>query len=533
MNNTINKKNGFYKISIGILVFLIGVGNFSCKKIDDVKSTRLATEETNWKTLEDAKANLLSVYGLIRSATVSDNTHWLMGDLRQGDFTITNRADLKAIVGGQLNASYPVINRITNWRRFYAAINAASLFIERSREILPLDPRYTQLNNNVDVAQARMIRAFAYFYMVRIWGDVPLLTSSHDGEFVTLPRTSKDKVLAFCTNEILAAAQVVPFRYGGTDPIMPGLYYGANWPSWNGIVWTRLSAYIILAHIAAWQGNYIDAANYSKFVLDNQSTQYFVDGANPLDYIDMAALTENQNNYSPFAYKRANLMVGFPFEAGNGLSTSNGHIEQLTLAAPYIPKVQPEMFVPKDSIIKIFTDPNDLRFSINPVTGLYRTNYFTNFESEMPVFSKIKVIYPSNTSGNVTLYSSSMVFSRMEEITLLRAEALAVLGQREAAINMLNKAANLRGPIVYLSASSKDLIDAIFEERRRELMGEGWRWYDIVRYNRIKKSNGTFATKNGVPMTFKQFEAAGGIYWPVSQDVINANSTITQNPYWQ
>ncbi|TCD20374.1 RagB/SusD family nutrient uptake outer membrane protein [Pedobacter psychrodurus] len=536
----INMKYSNYKISIchkitlALVLSLICVGNFSCKKIDDTQSVRLATEESNWKTLEDARANLLSVYGLLRSATVSDNTHWLMGDLRQGDFAITNRADLKSIVSGQLNAQYPVIKRITNWRRFYAAINAASIFIERSKEIVGKDPRYTQINNNVDVAQAKMLRGFAYFYMVRIWGDVPLLTSSHDGDFVKLPRTNKEKVLQFATSEVLAAAQVVPFRYGGTDPILPGLYYGGNWPTWNGIIFTRLSAYIILAHIAAWQGNYLDAANYSKFVLDNQSTQYFVDGANPLDYIDMDALTNNVNYYSPFAFKRATLMVGFPFEAGNGLSTANGHIEQLTLAAPFIPKETPEMFVPKDSILKIFTDPQDLRFGMIGNSGYYRTNYFTNFASEQPIFSKIKVVgTQAETQGNFTFYSSSMVFSRLEEITLLRAEACAVLGQRTEAINALNRAANLRGPIVYDPASGKDLIDAIFQERRRELMGEGWRWYDIVRYNRIKKSNGTFIKKNGTPLTFRQFEDAGGIYWPVSPDVINANSSVTQNPYWQ
>ena len=509
---------------------LLGTGA-SCSKIDDVHSTRLASEETNWKTLEDAKANLMSIYGLMRSATVADNGHWLMGDLREGDFTITNRSDLKAVVNNQLNASYPVIERVSNWRRFYAGINAASLFIERSSEILELDPRYTELNNKVDIAQARMLRAYAYFYMSRIWGDVPLITSSHDGDFIKTERTSQDRVLGFATSELLAAAQVVPFRYGGTDPIYPGLYYGGGWSSWNGNVWTRLSAYIILAHIAAWQGNYIDAATYSKFVLDNQSTQYYVDGANPLDYINMDALTENQNNYSPFAYKRATVMVGFPFEAGNGLSTANGHIEQLTLASPFIPKSKPEMFVSKDSIINIFTDPKDLRFSKDLVSGYYRTNYFYGFDSELPIFNKIKVLYPSQTSGNVTLFSSSMVFSRMEEITLLRAEALAALGDIDGAYTALNKACNLRG-IVYSTQNSPDVIKAIFDERRKELMGEGWRWYDIIRYQRLKRSNAPFAEKDGKQLTFKEFEEAGGIYWPVSQAVINANSSITQNPYW-
>ena len=160
-------------------------------------------------------------------------------------------------------------------------------------------------------------------------------------------------------------------------------------------------------------------------------------------------------------------------------------------------------------------------------------NYFTNFTSEQPIFSKIKVIYTAETSGNLTLFSSTMLFSRLEEITLLRAEAYAALGKRDLAIEALNKAANLRGTTPYNPASTKDLVDAIFEERRRELMGEGTRWYDIVRYNRIKNPVGTFIQKNGVALSFRQFEQAGGIYWPVSQDVINANSLITQNPYWQ
>lgn len=532
MNLSIKKiklKKVFISISLTVAVLAIPT---ACSKIDDVSSTRLASEATNWKTLEDAKANLMSIYGLMRSATVADNGHWLMGDLRNGDFSITNRSDLKAITKNQLNASYPVIERITNWRRFYAGINAASLFIERSGEIVKLDPRYTKLNNDVDIAQARMLRAYAYFYMSRIWGDVPLITSSHDGDFLKTERTSKEKVLGFATSELLEVAKIVPFRYGGTDPIFPGQYYGGGWATWNGNVWTRLSAYIILAHIAAWQGNYIDAANYSKFVLDNQSTQYYVDGANPLDYINMDALTENQNNYSPFAYKRATVMVGFPFEAGNGLSTANGHIEQLTLASPFIPKSKPEMFVSKDSIIKIFNDPKDLRFSRDMTTGYYRTNYFYGFESELPIFNKIKVIYPSNTSGNVTLFSSSLVFSRMEEITLLRAEALAALGDIDGAYTALNKACNLRG-ITYTTQNSPDILKAIFDERRKELMGEGWRWYDIIRYQRLKNSNQPFFEKDGKKLSFKEFEEKGGIYWPVAQSVINANSAITQNPFWQ
>jgi hypothetical protein len=518
---TKNYKMKFNKFLLVLLTALFTTVGFSCKKILDVQPNSLAAEENNWNNYEDAKGSLIGIYTLMRTAMVADNTHWLMGDLRQGDFTSTNRSDLKAIIDGQLNASYPVIERISNWKRFYSVINAASLFIERSREIVANDPRYTAVNNNADVAQARALRAFAYFYMVRIWGDVPLLITSHDGDFSTHPRTSKDKVLAYASSELLLAAKVLPFRYGGSDPILPGLYYGAGWATWNGVLFTKLSAYSVLAHIAAWQGNYLDCEVYAKYFLDN-ITSLNGDGSFGVKYISVEELTENVNGYSPFAFKRAVQIVGFGFEYGNGEATANGHLEQLTLATPLILKANPEIFIPKDSIRRAFTDFNDLRFSIDPLTKLYRKNYFTNYSSEQPIFSKIKCIGSAQTSGNFSLFTSAVLFTRYEEVTLLRAEALAVLGQRDEAISMLNRASNLRGTAPFLSTSTADLITAIFAERRRELMGEGWRWYDLVRLNRIKKND----------PAFNALLANDGIYWPVSKDILSANPAIKQNPFW-
>ncbi|QPH38881.1 RagB/SusD family nutrient uptake outer membrane protein [Pedobacter endophyticus] len=508
------------KFLIALLLLSLSSLNFSCKKVLDEKSTRLVAEENQWKNQEDAKAALIGMYALMRTALVADNTHWLMGDLRQGDFVATNRSDLKAIIDGKLNASFPTLNRITNWRRFYSVINAASVLIERSHEIVDNDPRYTAINNRADVAQARAVRAFAYFYMVRIWGDVPLLTSSHDGQFSTKPRTSQDRVLGFATSELLAAAKILPFRYGSNDPLLPGLYYGGSWASWCGTVFTKMSAYAVLAHIAAWQGKYLDCDVYTKFFVDNV-TQLNGDGVN-VKYVTTNELTENDGSYSPFVYKRVQQIIGYAFEYGLGEATANGHIEQLTLAKPLILKEYPEIFVPKDTIRKAFTDPKDERFSIDPLTKLYRTNYFTNYISERPIFSKIKVIGDGQTSGNLAFFTSAVVFTRLEEVLLLRAEALAVLGSRNEAISTLNKAADLRGTSPYTSATPIDLIDAIFAERRRELMGEGWRWYDLVRYNKIKRNNPAFNT----------LISSGGIYWPVSSDILNANNQIKQNPYW-
>jgi hypothetical protein len=53
-------------------------------------------------------------------------------------------------------------------------------------------------------------------------------------------------------------------------------------------------------------------------------------------------------------------------------------------------------------------------------------------------------------------------------------------------------------------------------------MGEGWRWFDQIRYQKLKRSDAGFMSLIN----------EGGIYWPVSEDVLSQNKLITQNPYW-
>lgn len=501
------------KISIIFTLALLLISSFSCNKQLDVASSTMATEQTEWKSIDDTRSNLIGIYALFRAALANNNDFWLWGELRGGDFTATSRADLQAVINGDLNASYETLNDMKDWRRFYAVINAASLFIERSDEAL-VDPRYTTLNHDVDVAQARTLRAWAYFMMVRIWGDVPLITSSHDGSFPALPRTSQDKVLSFCESEIVAAAQVLPFQYGvANDPIFPGDYYTYNQERFQNTLISRVAAYSLLAHIAAWQGHYADADTYAAFAINNMSLSN-------LTYINTNTLTSPTGIF--YGRGNYNQMLGFNFVYGHGETgtSGEGHLESYTLAAPLITKQLPDIYVSKDTINKVFTDPRDQRFDIDTITGLPTTAYFTNYNGEVPLFSKIKVLGDGTTDGTFAVYSSAIIFSRIEEVTLLRAEALAMLNRPNEAIPLLNIIRNNRGESPYIK-NDGDLIDAIFEERRRELMGEGWRWYDLVRYNKIKRNN----------TAFDKLIDEGGIYWPVSQSVLT-NKAIQQNPYW-
>lgn len=514
MISFVNKNNRLNKILVLLLLSTLVSVNLSCKKMLDVESTRLATEEVQWSNLQDTRSGLMGIYGLMRAALGDNNAHWLWGELREGDFAASSKSDLKAIVKSDLNATYPLIQDITNWRRFYAVINSASLFIERSGEVVGKDPRYSKLNNKVDIAQARALRAFAYFYMVRIWGDVPLITASHDGSFEKKPRTDQAKVLGFAESEMMAAAKDLPYRYGvDGDLELPGLYYGYDNARWTGALFTKIGAYAVMAHIAAWQSHYIDVAVYTNFIMENY-------GRANMNYVTTTELTASNGIFNGQDPKIA---LGFTFSDIYGESTAGGHIEQLVLAAPLIAKQVPDLYVPKDTINKAFTDIKDGRFGLDTLSGLTRTNYFVNYSGQIPVFSKIKVLRGGSTNGSFVIFSSSIAFTRLEELSLLRAEALAVLGQRQPAIDLLNVIKKNRGIKSFNENEGLDLVDEIFAERRRELMGEGWRWYDRIRQAKIK----------GNDVKFNKLISDKAIYWPISKSVIRANSQIVQNSYWK
>ncbi|GAA4319620.1 RagB/SusD family nutrient uptake outer membrane protein [Compostibacter hankyongensis] len=505
----------FIKKLLPVTLLLAGLFTTGCKKLLDIDSQDVVAEKNFWNNHEDTRAALIGTYGLMRAALADHDAHWMYGELRDGDFKSTQRQDLKSIINGDLRASYPLLNSLSNWRRFYAVVNAANMFLEHVGEVKARDPKYSDQNMHVDVAQIRFLRAFAYFYMVRIWGDVPLITTSHDGEFESKPRDSQQAVLAFVEKELNAAAADLPYQYSSNDPQQAGNYYNEDAGRWGGALARKLTAYAVLAHVAAWQGKYADASVYAQFVLDNYSKSGH-------SYVTTDNLC-NSNGF--FAGRIYNHMLAFNFLWAHTDASFSGHLEELTLAKPVVDKNLPDIYVPKDSILSIFNLPADERFSLDTLTGEPTSErYFANFSSHIPIFNKIKVIQGGgNSDPSFRIYGSAIVITRLEEIALLQAENLTVLGNSAKAIDLLNLIRDSRKIPHYDQAREGDLIDAIFRERRKELMGEGWRWYDLVRYNQIKQHNAAFM----------ELIKKGGIYWPVSDDILNQNKQMTQNPYWQ
>jgi len=521
-------------IFIGLLFTLAG-----CEKILDIESKRGLSEAQMWNSLEDARSALFGVYALNRAALTDNNRHVIYGDVRMADFQPTSREDLNAIHNNLLKADYKLINDLSDWRPFYATINAANLYLERIHEVYEKDPRFTEQTYNLDRAQVKALRAFSYFYMSRIWGDVPLILSSHDGSFENKPRDPQDKVFAAIEQDLLEAEPKLPYAYDGFDPEQTGNYYGQGIGNYYGIGYlvSKQAVWTMLAHMYAWRGNYADAAVYAQKIMD-KTPRVTGSGA------DLAGTFRNTSVGFPNAQRTAigawtrayGVEQTVLFAVARGEFATSGVIEELTAAEPLIPNRKfPAIYVPLDSLFSIYNEGTDSRFAVDSVTKQMVSfdGYFTGLDKPYPVFRKIFVTWDNfgtgkgiNIVGDFGMFASPIVVSRFTEMGLLLAEAKAALNDRTGAIAILNQVrVNYLGANTEYVSEAKNgpLIDAIFKERRRELIGEGWRWYDLVRYKRLKNND----------PKFNQLIQSGGIYWPISRRLTSQNPMLTQYPYWK
>ncbi|WP_075352183.1 RagB/SusD family nutrient uptake outer membrane protein [Algoriphagus marinus] len=133
-------------------------------------------------------------------------------------------------------------------------------------------------------------------------------------------------------------------------------------------------------------------------------------------------------------------------------------------------------------------------------------------------------------SGNASSVGD-VPYMRASEMYVIEAEALARANNFTAAADVLFEFASQRDPEYVLSTNTGDaLIEEIMTQRRIELWGEGFRFYDLKRLNLPMDRNG--ANHVDAVVNGKYDEPAGSINWqwqiPISE--LNANENMVQNP---
>ncbi|HPS25350.1 MAG TPA: RagB/SusD family nutrient uptake outer membrane protein [Bacteroidales bacterium] len=121
----------------------------------------------------------------------------------------------------------------------------------------------------------------------------------------------------------------------------------------------------------------------------------------------------------------------------------------------------------------------------------------------------------------------SIVFMRSEEMLLNEAEALARLGRETQAKDLLWQLQEMRGA-KKTTASGNDLVEAILLERRKELYGEGYAWFDIIRNQKPLERKGDHINYGGYkPLPAKSWRF---VYQIPNSEMVNNKSL--KNGIW-
>ena len=149
-------------------------------------------------------------------------------------------------------------------------------------------------------------------------------------------------------------------------------------------------------------------------------------------------------------------------------------------------------YAPTTKVMNMF-EPDDKRTAIS--IDMQETNEVINK-------------YPG---GEVT--TDPIIITRLGEMYLISAEAQGL----SKGLSRLNELRNFRGLPSVHPATEEDFIDAILNERHTELLAEGFRWFDLVRLNRLESDLGFERKYNRLPIPAKER---------------SLNKLLNQNSYW-
>jgi hypothetical protein len=467
----------------------------SCSKILDLEPHNSTFTSAYFTSESDAKTALSGAYAILRNILIRDNSWHKYGDIVSGEMSIDGSKD-----NGNFNISngefigLNVGGNNWNWQQYYQLLQQVNLIINKVPGIP--DGKFASIDTKRHViGEAYFLRAFTYFYMSRIWGDVPLKLQP-DLDVSTaknIPRSPADSVWKQCLADLESAKPNLDFGYdadGGERAVR------AN----------KGSAFALQAHILAWKHDYVGCAEAANTVI----TQGGYVLQNAADYMKVFTGKTYEGIFE----------ININDAQSEGLSLQNNPGFGVTMKMPFIDgKNQIEWPVSTNFVNMLYKEDSatDIRFK----------NFFYNSQTnEGQIIKFSNIAYADGAAKKDARLSNNLIIFRLADIMLLRAEALHALGQDGDAITLLNKVRNRAGIGDYKVAD--DLGTTILEERLRELYFEGHAYYDLVRTRELPNYNDHFTSaqfQNGAP--------TGGWLWPVDPAMFKDDYTLVQTPYWR
>ncbi|WP_341839894.1 RagB/SusD family nutrient uptake outer membrane protein [Chitinophaga caseinilytica] len=474
------------------------IGLSACSSLDERPQSQLVTQEF-YKDGAQADAAVVATYRkLYETGQSLYNSLFQIGvEMATDDYEAGPRArnaHVRAISGLTHDASNDRMEQL--WRQSYDAINAANIAIDRIA-LVP-EGKITAVLRERLINEAKFLRALHYFNLVRWFGDVPIVLHEPKDlspEALYVAKSPQAEVYNQIIADLSSAENLpAPGQYGKND-------VGRA---------TSGAAKSLLSKVYLTQQDWAKAAAKSKEVIDANWYGLFDDFA---DVFNTPSKNGKEHIFSA-------QFLGNAGYQGNSLASRSAPNEVPGINGDYADALHKQ-----GKLYESFSD-GDTRKAVTFITTMVSPTDGKTYNFD-PHFHKY---YDPAVIGNQGQSSKNLPIIRYAEVLLIHAEAVNELnGPTAAAYEAIDKV-RLRAHVPKLadvapSLSAADFRDSVFQERRKELVYEYQRWFDLVR--------------RGPDYYVKTLRAAGKtlaaprhIRFPTPQRELNLNPKLRQDPLW-
>lgn len=489
-------RNNPLKIAILLMTFLISLS--SCEDFLNQKPLDGLVYDEYWKNKEEVLSTLGGAYQLLSEL---DYTLFVHGELR-GDMLKGNGTNTPASERAIMSANIESNQTYAKWDKFYSVINICNHVISLAPGVQEKDPTFTDYLLQQYISEATFIRSLCYFYMVRIWKDVPYITEptvTDQGEFFP-ELTSGEEILKDIKANLIEIRNKMP-----EHPTIEKSKSRATAGAVNAL----------LADISLWNFDYNDCIQYVEAV--ENSGQYF-----------LLPATEWYRNFNPGFSLESIFEIYFDQASGQENSFSAGTYSSTTAGIDYYASDYAE-----DILSVVTTEAGELIRGNGSIANNHQIWKFAGALADKTTLRPTS----ENKSANFIIY-------RLADLYLMKAEAYSQSATPDfaRALEYLNEIRQRSNMSTYVQLSSAQAFeDAILLERAKELAFEGKRWFDLLRMGR----RNDYARKNKLIEILIQnvtstqqlvlksrLSDPNGWYMPIHNTEIERNKNLTQNSYY-
>ncbi|WP_207433924.1 RagB/SusD family nutrient uptake outer membrane protein [Sabulibacter ruber] len=387
------------------------------------------------------------------------------------------------------------------WRLTYAAIYRANKVINN------VQPE-TELRKRL-IAEAKFLRAFNYFELVSLWGDVPLVTDDIPIEqWTSTGRASKADVYALIQKDLQEAIADLPLKsvYSGADRFRV----------------SKGSAQALLGKALLYQQKWADAVTQFEAVIT--SNQYQLEES-------VGKVFSKSGEFGKESLFEISYIETQSYDWGNfpwgGQPESNIHLQLMGPRSDFYVKAPSDSLIggwgfnsPKAKLFQAFTAAGDVErkratimseAELKAMGGNWTTTNAYDYEG---YFQRRYGTFSTQTAGpvNELNYGTNWRMIRYADVLLMAAEAHYRAGNEGKAQEYLNMVRE-RSELDPITPSGSALFDAIVRERQLELAFEGFRYLDLVRWGLADQELGPLGyvegTHNLLPIPGEDIRTAG------------------------